>query len=156
MNGFFTPQLLNGARLVVLRGGQVANPPFYPMLVGMGFSKLPDLSSKRSAVTFFDVVVSHVPLADQLLFHELVHVEQYLQFGIPRFSQLYVRGFFSGGGDDSIPLELTPPPGSRLGLKQTHNSGSLLPRRWRLRDVGLQSAQKQPRPSADINMKKPN
>ncbi len=31
------------------------------------------------------------------LFHELVHVEQYRQLGVPRFSELYVRGFLSGG-----------------------------------------------------------
>jgi hypothetical protein len=39
------------------------------------------------------------------LFHELVHVEQFHQLGIPRFSELYVRGFLSGGGYDDIPLE---------------------------------------------------
>jgi hypothetical protein len=105
MNGFFTPQLLDGARLLVLQGGRVANPTFYPMLMGIGFCNLPDFS-QSPAVTFFDVVVSHVALTDAVLFHELVHVEQYRQFSIPRFSQLYVRGFLSGGGHDGIPLEL--------------------------------------------------
>jgi hypothetical protein len=52
------------------------------------------------------VVVSHVRFTDGLLFHELVHVEQYRQLGIPRFSELYVRGFLSGGGYDGIPLEV--------------------------------------------------
>jgi len=46
-----------------------------------------------------------VPLTDGLLFHELVHVEQFHQLGIPWFSELYVRGFLSGGYD-GIPLEL--------------------------------------------------
>jgi hypothetical protein len=59
-----------------------------------------------AAVTFGDVVVSHQPFTDGLLFHELVHVEQYRQLGIPRFAELYVRGFLSGGGYDGIPLEI--------------------------------------------------
>jgi hypothetical protein len=52
------------------------------------------------------VVVSHEPFTDGLLFHELVHVEQYRQLGIPRFAELYVRGFLKGGGYDGIPLEV--------------------------------------------------
>jgi len=58
------------------------------------------------AITFSDVVVSHVPFTDGLLFHELVHVEQYRQLGIPRFSDLYVRGFLKGGSYEAIPLEV--------------------------------------------------
>ena len=105
MAGFFLPQALDAARVFVLRGTRVENPPFYPMLVGMGFSNLPAFS-KMAAITFCDVVVWHEPFMDGLLFHELVHVEQYRQLGIPRFSELYVRGFLSGGGYDGIPLEV--------------------------------------------------
>ena len=105
MAGFFQPQALDAARVLVLDAIRVENPPFYPMLVGMGFSNLPDFS-QMAAITFCDVVVSHVPFTDGLLFHELVHVEQYRQLGIPRFSELYVRGFVSGGGYDGIPLEV--------------------------------------------------
>jgi hypothetical protein len=39
-------------------------------------------------------------------FHELVHVEQYRQLGISRFSELYVRGFLNGGSYEAIPLEV--------------------------------------------------
>jgi hypothetical protein len=56
------------------------------------------------AITFSDVVVSHESFSDGLLFHELVHVEQYRQLGIPRFSELYVTGFPNGGSYDAIPL----------------------------------------------------
>jgi hypothetical protein len=70
----------------------------------MGFSNLPQFSH-MAAVTFQDVVVSHEPFSDGLLFHELVHVEQYRQLGISRFAALYVRGFLTGGGYDGIPLE---------------------------------------------------
>ena len=105
MMGFFSPELLDRARLVVLTGTRVENPPFYPMLVGMGFRNLPDFSL-MAAITFCDVVVSHQRFTDRLLFHELVHVEQYRQLGIPRFAELYVRGFLVGGGYDGIPLEV--------------------------------------------------
>jgi hypothetical protein len=105
MAGFFRPQVLDAARVLVLRGVRVENPPFYPLLAGMGFSDLPDFS-QMAANTFCDVVVSHVPFTNGLLFHELVHAEQYRQLGIQRFSELYVRGFLSGGGYDGIPLEM--------------------------------------------------
>ena len=105
MAGFFQPQVLDAARVLVLHGLRVENPPFYPMLADMGFSDLPDFY-QMAAITFGDVVVSHMAFADGLLFHELVHVEQYRQLGIPRFSELYVRGFLSGGGYDGIPLEV--------------------------------------------------
>jgi hypothetical protein len=104
MAGFFSPELLDNVRLLVLSGERVANPDFYPMLRGLGFDNLPDQSA-MGAITFSDTVVSHGPFTDGLLFHELVHVEQYRQLGIPSFSRLYVRGFLNGGGYDAIPLE---------------------------------------------------
>jgi hypothetical protein len=70
------------ARLLVLSGERVANPDFYPMLRSLGFDNLPDQST-MGAITFSDTVVSHGPFADGLLFHELVHVEQYRQLGVP-------------------------------------------------------------------------
>ena len=105
LKGFFSSQVLDGTRLLVLRGERVGNPDFYPMLRGLGFNNLPDQST-MGAITFCDVVVSHEPFSDGLLFHELVHVEQYRQLGIPRFSELYVRGFLNGGSYDAIPLEV--------------------------------------------------
>jgi hypothetical protein len=75
------------------------------MLRRLGFNNLPDQST-MGAITFCDVVVSHEPFSNGLLFHELVHVEQYRQLGIPRFSELYVRGFLNGGSYEAIPLEV--------------------------------------------------
>src|ERR1039458_38074 len=103
--GFFSPQLLDSTRLLVLQGERVSNPDFYPRLTGLGFNNLPD-ESTMGAITFSDVVVSHEPFSNGLLFHELVHVEQYRQLGIPRFSELYVRGFLKGGSYEVIPLEV--------------------------------------------------
>jgi hypothetical protein len=104
MAGFFSSQLLDDARLLVLNGERVVNPDFYPILKTLGFDNLPDQSS-MAAITFFDTVVSHEPFTNGLLFHELVHVEQYRQLGVARFAALYVRGFLEGGGYFEIPLE---------------------------------------------------
>jgi hypothetical protein len=103
---FFLPEMLDGTRLVVLRSEKVVNPDFYPMLEGMGFRNLPDQST-MAAITVCDVVVSHQQFTNQLLFHELVHVEQYRQLGIARFAELYVRGFLTGGSYEAIPLEVS-------------------------------------------------
>lgn len=103
--GFFSPEILDGTRLLILKGERVGNPDFYPMLNSLGFNNLPDQST-MGAITFSDIVVSHGPFSNGLLFHELVHVEQYWQLGIPRFSELYVRGFLNGGSYEAIPLEV--------------------------------------------------
>ena len=102
---FFVREVLDSVRVLVLRGERVPNPEFYPMLRSLGFTNLPDQSMMR-AITFCDVVVSHEPFTVDLLFHEFVHVEQYRQLGIPRFSELYVRGFLNGGSYEAIPLEV--------------------------------------------------
>ncbi len=102
---FFSQQLLDNARVLGLEEERVANPDFYPMLRGLGFNNLPDQSA-MAAITFSNTVVAHVPLSDRLLFHELVHVEQYRQLGITRFAELYARGFLAGGSYDTIPLEV--------------------------------------------------
>ena len=103
--GFFRSDLLDATRILVLEHERIGNPDFYPALRGMGFANLPDFAL-MAAVTFSDVVVSHQPLSDSLLFHEFVHVEQYRRLGISRFAELYVRGFLGGGGYDGIRLEL--------------------------------------------------
>lgn len=105
MAGFFRTDLLETTQIVTLEKERVGNPEFYAMLSGAGFSNLPDFA-RMAAVTFKDLVVSHVPFSDGLRFHELVHVEQYRQLGVPRFAELYVRGFLNGGGYDGIPLEI--------------------------------------------------
>ncbi len=104
MTGFFSDELLNDTRLVVLTNQRVSNPAFYAFMRAIGFRNLLD-QSRMAAITFFDTVVAHVPVTDELLFHELVHVEQYRQLGIPKFADFYVRGFLNGGGYHGIPLE---------------------------------------------------
>ncbi len=104
MAPFFSPELLDATRLAVLTGERVSNPDFYPMLQTVGFDNLPN-QSEMAAITFSDCVVSHVPFTNPLLFHELVHVEQYRQLGVPHFADLYLKGFLKGGGYFEIPLE---------------------------------------------------
>ena len=104
MAPFFSRESLETTRLLVLDGERIANPSFYPALQAAGFGNLPD-HSMAQAIIFADCVVAHVHFTEPLLFHELVHVEQYRQLGIPRFAELYLRGFLSGGGYDCIPLE---------------------------------------------------
>ncbi len=105
MAGFFSPRLLDTTKLVVLREERVPSPKFLPTLKKLGVKNLPDKSA-MAAITFSDVVVAHEPFTDALLFHELVHVEQYHQLGIPLFSELYVRGLLNGGSYKAIPLEV--------------------------------------------------
>jgi hypothetical protein len=45
----------------------------------------------------------HEAFSDGLLFHDLVHVEQYRQLGIPGFSEFYVREFLDGGSYEAVP-----------------------------------------------------
>jgi hypothetical protein len=104
MTGFFTDEILS-TRILALEGERVQNPDFYPALEALGFRNLPDQST-MGAITLVDVVVSHTPFDNDLLFHELVHVEQYRQLGIERFSELYVIGFLTGGCYERIPLEM--------------------------------------------------
>lgn len=117
---FFRADLLETTQIVVLEKERIGNPDFYKMLLGMGFANLPDFA-RMAAVTFKDVVVSHEPFSDGLLFHEFVHVEQYRQLGVPRFAELYVRGFLTGGGYDGIPLEINAYDlGSRFEAQPEH------------------------------------
>lgn len=104
MRPFFTPAVLDSARLCVLRGTRVSNPSMYTMAKMMGIRNLPDFSD-MAAITFVDVIVSHEAFTDALLFHELVHVTQYAQMGIKEFAACYVNGFIQGGSYEEIPLE---------------------------------------------------
>lgn len=104
LRGFFRDSLLDTTRTKVLVNESLSNPGFFSMAQTFGISNLPNFSSV-DAVTFENVVVSHETFSDALLFHELVHVEQYRQLGVSKFAELYVRGFLFNGGYDGIPLE---------------------------------------------------
>lgn len=107
MHRFFPSSTLDSARVVVLAGERVGNPPFYRELVKMGFESalLPDFAH-MVAITFVDTVVSHGPYNNRTLFHELVHAVQYDKLGLAEFAAKYVKGFMSGGSYEAIPLEM--------------------------------------------------
>jgi hypothetical protein len=104
MQPFFTPEVLESARLCVLHGARVPNPSMYSMAKMMGIRNLPDFA-EMTAITFVDVVVSHEEFTDDLLFHELVHVVQYAQMGVKEVAVRYVNGIIQGWSYGEIPLE---------------------------------------------------
>jgi len=106
MRPFFSDSTMDSARVILLTGERVGNPPFYRELMNMGFqaASLPDFAL-MAAITFVDTLVAHEPVTNRLLFHELVHVVQYEKLGLPGFAARYVRGFLSGGSYEAIPLE---------------------------------------------------
>ena len=101
---FFAAEILDQARLLVLRGERVQDPPFYGMARMMGFKNLPSFAD-TAAVTFVNVIVSHEDFTESLLFHELVHAVQYDLLGTKEFASRYVDGFLKGQSYDEIPLE---------------------------------------------------
>jgi hypothetical protein len=107
MHPFFPASTLESARVVVLVGERVNNPPFYRELLKMGFEagSLPNFAD-MAAITYVDTVVSNEPFMDRLLFHELVHVIQYEKLGLANFSARYVKGFLIGGSYEANPLEM--------------------------------------------------
>jgi hypothetical protein len=76
----------------------------YPMAKMMGIRNLPDFAA-MTAITFVDVIVSHQDFTDALLFHELVHVAQFVQMDLKEFAARFVNGFIQGGSYEEIPLE---------------------------------------------------
>jgi hypothetical protein len=96
MQPFFPAAALDAARLCVLRGTRVSNPPMYTMAKMMGIRNLPDFTD-MAAITFMDMVVSHQEFTDALLFHELVHVVQYAQMDMKEFATRFINGFIQGG-----------------------------------------------------------
>lgn len=105
MQPFFSQELLADTRVLVLHDETVPNPALYKVATRLRIRDLPNFDTV-AAVTFQDVIVSHVPFDPGLLFHELVHAEQYRQLGIKTFARLYVSGFLRSGGYDGIPIEL--------------------------------------------------
>jgi hypothetical protein len=56
MAPFYSPELFEATRVIVLTGERVSNPDFYPMLEAAGFDNLPN-QSEMAAITFSDCVV---------------------------------------------------------------------------------------------------
>jgi hypothetical protein len=99
---FFAPDLLHRARVAT------AAPPAPPRIQALASALgLPPLLEPDStaAITFNNVIVHADPLSLRVLFHELVHVEQYRQLKVKGFARCYVSGFLRTGAYEQIPLE---------------------------------------------------
>lgn len=109
MAHYFDATLLDNVRIAKVPG--IANPDFYSVFLEQSVA-IPLDVAQMSAITFVDTILlstSHsVPAGEQvpLLFHELVHVQQYTALGVAEFVKRYVRGWASNGFQYSaIPLE---------------------------------------------------
>jgi hypothetical protein len=100
-SGFFPSSILRETRVVC---ASVPNPKFYRLARMVGIDGVLEMSS-IGAITLVEVIAYPDHMNRSTLFHELVHAVQYRVLGLPRFANLYVRGFVDHGGYDAIPLE---------------------------------------------------
>jgi hypothetical protein len=102
MQRHFSPELLAAVRVKRLINERLETPRFNLM----GLDHMSQIVfSLMAAATFMDVIVASVPLDDDLLFHELVHAEQYRQLGVQGFADAYVKGALERGNYHGVPLE---------------------------------------------------
>jgi hypothetical protein len=104
MQGYFSAELLSRVRVLKLKNERVANPWFYAVAKGKGFSSLPHLPHLAS-VTFLDVIVFNEKFTSRHLFHGLVHAAQVRRMGVQEFARLFVRGFIHGRSYFLVPLK---------------------------------------------------
>src|SRR5439155_25401493 len=109
LSPFFEASILDVARVAAVP--RIENPPFYRELEAQGIT-LPLDFTAMEAITFVDTILiagGEGPSAAvklPLLFHELVHVVQYVELGKDAFVERYVRGWAEHGQDYyEIPLE---------------------------------------------------
>ena len=100
---YFPEAILNAVRVHERDPLPIPHPPLTGLVRKLGFT-YPDLSL-TAAITFGDLIVTQAPMSISLLFHELVHVVQYRQLGIPAFARHYVQGLLTHRAYERIPLE---------------------------------------------------
>ena len=109
IGSFFQSDTLNSARICEV--SQIENPPFYKELEEQGISMPLDFRN-MAGITFIDTIfIAPSKIGAEswssLVFHECVHVAQYLFLGVDRFAHEYVAGWASNGFDYfKIPLEV--------------------------------------------------
>jgi hypothetical protein len=102
MQSYFSPELLAAVRVKHLINDRLETPSFYLMRLDLMSQTA---FSLMAAITFVDVIVADAVLTDDILFHELVHCEQYRQLGVRGFAEAYVKGALGYGSYHGIPLE---------------------------------------------------
>lgn len=109
IGSFFQSDTLNCARICEV--SQIENPPFYKELEEQGISIRLDFRD-MAGITFIDTILLAPSIIStesriSLVFHECVHVAQYLFLGVDRFAHEYVTGWANNGFNYSkIPLEV--------------------------------------------------
>ena len=109
VRGFFTPAILEGARVTVVP--VIPSPPFLEQARALGLPVDGIDFSRMYGLTVVDTILisQAAPPPDplRLIFHELVHAVQYEFLGLEEFSRQYVNGIVAGGFDYyRIPLEV--------------------------------------------------
>lgn len=105
---YFPDATLSAARVRLVEG--IENPPFLEGLLKQaaffGIRVQFDFRTV-SGITFVDcILIRQKEMSTSLLFHELVHAEQYRQLGLEAFARAYVKGMADGGFIyERIPLE---------------------------------------------------
>ncbi len=101
---YFSPALLDQARVVELRGARVAVPEFFAQARALGFE--PPEITHMDSITFLDVIVFNEELSDRALFHALVHSAQIQILGLERYAELWIHGFIRSRTHFTVPLEV--------------------------------------------------
>jgi hypothetical protein len=96
LEGFFSAEVLDRVRVAVVE--RIETPVLARALPVKRLGALVDLSAVRG-MAFGDAVVTVGSPGMSLLFHELVHVVQYEEFGIGPMLRRYVGDFFRSGRD---------------------------------------------------------
>jgi len=102
MQRHFSPELLAAVGVKRLINERLETPRFNLM----GLEHMSQTAfTLMAAITFLDVIVADAVLTDDILFHELVHCEQYRQLGVRGFAEAYVKGAVGHGSYHGILLE---------------------------------------------------
>jgi hypothetical protein len=101
---YFSQELLDKLRIVVLQGARIPPPPFYAEALAMTGGRFPDFVHMAS-VTYVDVIVFNERIESRALFHGTVHAVQIDILGFETYVDLYLRGFLKNLSWMAIPLE---------------------------------------------------
>jgi len=102
---FFSSQLLDGIRIIELRGQRLPNPTFYDEARQLGIANLPQITH-MSSLTFLDVVVFNDRATPRSMFHGLAHAVQFSLLGSEGYANAFVRGFSYKNSYFNVPLEV--------------------------------------------------
>jgi hypothetical protein len=100
---YFAPELLEGIRVVELRGARLSIPKFFREVRAHGFE--PPAITHMDSLTFVDVVAFNQQLDERSLFHALVHTVQIRILGLRRYAELWVQSFIKTRAHFTVPLE---------------------------------------------------